>query len=255
MIHKIKSYFFYLLKSKGKHSIHAGFLYNLYTNHILKPQNKDFFDDIEKLRLLLLNNHSNLIYNDKGAYKHANYTVKVSHLAKKSVSKAKYSYLQYQLIAYFKPKTILEIGTSLGINTLYFAKAAPESNIFTLEGAAPVAKIAKNIFSNSPNIQLIEGNFDDILQPLVDTLTSIDYVFIDGNHTFDATIKYFEILLPKLNQNSIVVIDDIYWSVAMTKAWYTILKRKDVIISLDFYKLGILFFSKKQSKQDFVLKY
>lgn len=256
MIHRIIHRIIYFFIAKGKHSIHADFLFQLYTKHIILPSNQNLFVEIEKKRKNLLANNTEITYQDLGAVAHKNKTVTVAKIAKKSLSRARYSQLQYRLILHFKPKKILEIGTSLGINALYFAKAAPQSNIVSLEGIAQICAIAnQNVQHLAPNIAIVEGNFDATLEQTLKKMQQIDYAFLDGNHTYEATLKYFKLIVPYLHENSVLVIDDLYWSSQMTKAWIEIITHSEVIISINLHKMGILFFSKKQSKQDFILKY
>lgn len=70
---------------------------------------------------------------------------------------------------HFQPKTILELGTSLGISTSYLASVNSESNIFTIEGSEEIAKIAKNNFKELEltNVRSISGNFDSELPLLL----------------------------------------------------------------------------------------
>ena len=44
-------------------------------------------------------------------------------------------------------------------------------------------------------------------------------VFIDGNHSEDATIRYFEESIKYSDQKTILIFDDIHWSSGMEKAW------------------------------------
>ncbi len=83
---------------------------------------------------------------------------------------------------------------------------------------------------------------------------SHDLVFIDGNHTKEATLRYFEVFLKKNNKEFAILFDDIYWSKGMTEAWETIKKNKKVNLSIDFYSFGLVFIGKDISKQDIVLK-
>ena len=73
-------------------------------------------------------------------------------------------------------------------------------------------------------------------------------VFIDGNHRYEATLKYFELLKNNLSNNAIVVFDDIHWSSGMRRAWREICTQKGIVFSINFFKLGLIIFDPKQSK-------
>ena len=87
----------------------------------------------------------------------------------------------------------------------------------------------------------------------INSVTQI-IVFFDANHRYEPTIRYFEQCLEKAHEGSCFVFDDIYWSDEMKKAWQFIKDHPSVTVSLDVFWLGIVFFHKRQVKQDFVLK-
>jgi len=44
------------------------------------------------------------------------------------------------------------------------------------------------------------------------------FIFIDGHHEEQATLNYFEEIIPYAGQNAIFLFDDIYWSIGMNRA-------------------------------------
>ncbi len=100
----------------------------------------------------------------------------------------------------------------------------PNSTVYTLEGSENIAAIASKTFTNLElkNVHLIEGNFDEQLPALIETIDHIDFCLVDGNHSEYPTLQYFEWLLKKVNSNSIIVFDDIHWSNGMEQAWIKI---------------------------------
>jgi predicted O-methyltransferase YrrM len=83
---------------------------------------------------------------------------------------------------------------------------------------------------------------------------TIDFVFIDANHKYDAVIQYFNVILPKLTENSIVVFDDIYWSDGMTQAWNEIKNYPQVVATIDLFHIGIVFFNKNLTKKNYKMR-
>ena len=112
-----------------------------------------------------------------------------------------------------------------------------------------------SIYLKLSNIVSIKGNFNDTLEKTLTREKAFDFIYIDGNHTYEATLKYFNLCLPKLSKNGVIIIDDIYWSKEMTKAWSVIKLKNDVTITIDIFKLGIVFKNKAYTKQNFVIKY
>jgi predicted O-methyltransferase YrrM len=84
---------------------------------------------------------------------------------------------------------------------------------------------------------------------------SVDFVFFDGNHRFEATWDYFSLCLKKAHNDSIFIFDDIHWSDEMERVWYKILMLEEVKVSIDLFRMGIIFFKKELSKQNFIIRY
>lgn len=183
---------------------------------------------------------------------------KVSAIAKSSLKPKKYSQLLFRMVNYFQPSFVLELGTSLGITSSYLASGNNNAKVITMEGSPHVAAIARKNFEwlQLKNISVIEGNFDETLPKLISSTQTADFVFIDGNHRKEPTIRYFEQLLPKISNNSIFIFDDIHWSKEMEEAWETIKQHNAVTLSIDLFFIGIIFFRKEQKeKQHFTIRF
>lgn len=231
-------------------------LYNAVFKIARKRTNE--FDAIEKLRGQLLKDNRTIQFEDLGAGAEKNRisTRTISGITKKTGKKKKYARFLAHLAAYLNPKEILELGTSVGISTMYLSQKNKSAHITTIEGSKEVKKIANENFKkgNLNNIESLEGNFDSILPNLIAT-KKYDFFYIDGNHTYDATVHYFELIKAVAGNDTVVVFDDIYWSAGMTKAWEEICKDNSVSASVDLFEFGIVFFRKELSKQHFVLRY
>jgi predicted O-methyltransferase YrrM len=101
---------------------------------------------------------------------------------------------------------------------------------------------------------LVEGNFDAVLDEILKYYPQLDLAFIDGNHKKEATLMYFQQMLPLAHNNSVFIFDDIYWSKGMTEAWNEIKKHPQVTVTVDLFFVGLVFFRKEQAKQDFKLR-
>jgi predicted O-methyltransferase YrrM len=139
----------------------------------------------------------------------------------------------------------VELGTSLGVNTLYLAHATSDVGVWTFEGCSSIADIARKAFQDygCANIKLIKGNIAVTLPSFLHKSAEIDFAFIDASHTYTSTMEYLSLLQPKLSGKAVVVIDDIYWSPDMTRAWKDITHRSTEIASIDIYQCGILLFA------------
>uniref|UniRef100_UPI0035947A4C class I SAM-dependent methyltransferase n=1 Tax=Aquiflexum sp. TaxID=1872584 RepID=UPI0035947A4C len=84
---------------------------------------------------------------------------------------------------------------------------------------------------------------------------SVDFVLMDATHTYNATLFYFENILPYIQDSSIIAIADIHWSNEMDAAWNKIKSHPSVILSFDFYECGILIFDRKYTEGAYILHY
>lgn len=255
----IKYYFQFLLTSKNEHSLHSPFVFELYTKIIQSKTKFAVFEQIENLRKKLLKNNSIIEITDFGAGSRIYKTNQreIRQIAKSAEKNPKFGKLLFRLIQYIKPKTIFDLGTSLGITTIYESKAYESSKIFTFEGCPATAAIAKENFNelDCKNIEIIIGNIDETLPENLAKIHQLDFAFFDANHRYDPTIRYFELCLEKATEESVFVFDDIHWSNEMHKAWQFIRNHKEVMISIDLFYVGLVFFRKNQPKQDFILRF
>ncbi|MEL4455191.1 O-methyltransferase [Lutimonas vermicola] len=209
------------------------------------------------MRKELLSNHNEIQVTDFGAgSKVLNENKRsVADIAAKAGISSKRGKLLAKTVAYFKPQTILEIGTSLGISTAYMVSGAPDAKITTLEGCPEIAGIARDNFQifDFKQINLIVGKFEDTLPPaLADQ--QFDLIYFDGNHQAVPTISYFEQCLKTVHEHSLFIFDDIHWTADMDKAWKHIRNHKKVSLSVDTYQWGLVFFKTGKAKEHFTLR-
>lgn len=178
----------------------------------------------------------------------------LAEITRNSLSPVAISKLYEHIISYNDSKYIVELGTSLGLNTLYLAEKK-DVRVVTIEGSKTLANIALTHFElfEKENIQLIEGNIDHTLPEFLQNTEKINFALLDANHRFEPTIRYFNLLTRRFNDKSIMVIDDIHWSEEMERAWKELYHHELVYGSIDLFRCGILFFDPALNKQHFIL--
>ncbi len=241
----------YWLDAVNEHSLHSPFLYDFYTRVIRAGSERA--TDIERLRRKLCADTRTIRVNDLGS---GNRTQRrVAEIARTSITPRKYSELFARIIDHINARSILELGTSFGINTLYLARR-PGCHVATFEGSDEIAAIAALTFefANARNIQLIRGNIDNTLATHLQSVRTLDFVYLDANHRYEPTLQYFHAILPRLSDKSIVVVDDIHSSREMERAWAGMKRNKLVYASADLFRCGILFFDPSLNKQHVILQ-
>lgn len=252
---------YWLTASNGKgHGMHSPFVFSFITKVLNDERNFYAYAQVEQLRNELLQDASTVTIEDFGAgsrVKKENVR-KIKDIARSSLKPKKFGQLLFRIVAEYQPATILELGTSLGITTAYLASGKPDAAVTTMEGAKEVAAVARNNFRRLSinNVALVEGNFDDTLDTTLARLPQIDLAFVDGNHRYEPTVRYYRSLLPKMHEYSVLIFDDIHWSSEMEQAWNEIRNDDAVTLSIDLFFIGLVFFRKESRvKQHFVIRF
>lgn len=255
----VLSFIQYYWQARGAYQIHSPFLFELYNQVLCNRQSHNDFMPIEQLKEDLLKDVRVIDVQDFGAgsqhLKSAQRSLK--DIAKYAAISKKQGRLLYRLSQYFQAQHILELGTSLGLSTLYLSKGNTQAKVYTHEGCPNLASLAQEHFQaqGAKNIEVIVGNIDDTLKTSLAQIPQIDLAFLDANHRLQPTLDYFEACLSKVRSQSVLIFDDIHWSTEMEVAWELMYRHPRVSLSLDLYKMGLLFFREKQAKQHFVLRW
>lgn len=174
----------------------------------------------------------------------------IGNICRTSLKPKRWNLLLFKLIREFRPLTCLELGTALGISAAYQAAALELNNrgkIITLEGVESLVSLARKNFNDLgfKRVDVIEGRFEETLQNVLKRNAPLDFIFIDGHHEEDATLNYFNQILPYLSDEAIFIFDDISWSRGMSRAWNTIRRDRNLKVSIDLFSVGICIYSKQ----------
>ena len=252
---------YYLSASNGKgHGMHSPFVFD-FIIHVLNDKSRyACYKEIEKTRRDLLAIDKIIEVEDFGAgstilpFKQR----RIKDIAASSLKPKKYAQLLFRIAKYYQSETIVELGTSLGITTMYLASSNEKSDVYTLEGAPAIAQIAAESFATAgiKNIHLSVGSFEKTLPSLFQRIEKADLLFVDGNHRKEATLNYFELFLNKKEDDSIFIFDDIHWSKEMEDAWGIIQTHPEVTFTIDLFFIGLVFFKKDfKVKQHFRIRF
>ena len=133
-----------------------------------------------------------------------------------STRSVKLNQLIYRLAADWKPEVIIELGQPLGITSQYLQQAVPDAKVYS-------------------------GLTDEP-----------DLIFINTNSREEA-LSYFEQSLPKVHSGTMLIIDGIYANEGMKHAWVKIKANPQVTITINLFKIGLVYFREGQVKEDFII--
>ncbi|WP_415061073.1 O-methyltransferase [Flavobacterium sp.] len=261
MFHIIKSYFKFLISAKNEHGVHSPFVFDLVTKCFYDKTNYPEYSILKDYRKSLLENQNTIEVTDFGAGSRVFKTNqrKISAIAKNAGISPKNAELLFRIVRYFQPESILEIGTSLGLATSALSLGNKNAKITSLEGCPNTLKVAKNRFQvssfnlNCENIDFVNTEFSSYLKTHHPSPFTHHLVYFDGNHSKNATLSYFELLLPTISNDSVWIFDDIHWSKDMEEAWGIIKNHPKVTVTIDTFQWGIVFFRTEQIKEHFII--
>lgn len=256
MQHIFKSYLKFLWKSTNAHGVHSPFVFNLvrkcfYDNTIFAE-----YKVLESYRNSLLQNKNSIEVTDFGAGSRVfkSNIRAINKIAENAGISRKDAELLFRVVQYFHPKNILEIGTSLGLATSALA-VNNYAEIITLEGCQETAKVAQSQFQKfNFNVNSVVTEFESYLSTLNLKPQTLNLIYFDGNHSKEATLNYFELLLPTISNETVWIFDDIHWSARMEEAWGIIKSHPKVTVTVDTFQWGFVFFRKEQVKEDFIIR-
>jgi len=258
MLFQIKSYLKFLWKSKNEHAVHSPFVFNLLTKCFYDKKRKPEYSILQNYRKSLLENQNFIEVTDFGAGSRVfkSNRRQISKIAKTAGISSKRAELLFRVSNYFQPQNVLEIGTSLGLATAALALGNPRGKVITIEGCPNTATIAQNQLNefDCNNVENVVSEFESFL--IAENLQSLiyDLIYFDGNHSKKATLEYFELLLPTINNDSVWIFDDIHWSADMEEAWEIIKDHPKVKVTIDTFQWGFVFFRYEQPKEHFIIR-
>lgn len=257
--HPVRTWIHHRLTAGNRHDVHSPFVFALVNGALRKRTPRERFAAIEELRRELLHDPAIITVTDLGAGSrtHRGRTRRISAIARTALKPRAQAEQLARIAEHVRPGTVLELGTSLGLTTLYLSRALPTAQVHTLEGCPATAARAQMHFQRTAatNITLHTGAFREQLPQVLARMERLDMAFIDGHHAFAPTLDYFEQCLAKAHNDTVFVFDDIHWSADMERAWSAIRVHPRVTVTIDLYHFGLVFLRREQQREHFRLRY
>lgn len=135
----------------------------------------------------------------------------------------------YELARIAQPAWTVELGSAFGVSTIALALALrdhPDSRLDGVELEPWRAEIANEgaraILADRARVHAgdIETSLPRIAeQRRAEGIAGVDLAFIDAQHTYDATMRYHQLMKRLASPGAIVIYDDIAWSAGMKRFW------------------------------------
>lgn len=152
----------------------------------------------------------------------------------------KLHHLSYRLIQYFKPKSVLEIGSDIGINTLYICHSPEVELCDCIEKDDESISLAKKMLKEIDRSANFYGT--------IDTTRRYDSIFVNlYNESID-----IETLFEMSNLNAFWVVYGIK-SRSSKRFWKSIVGDSRVSVTFDMNGIGIAILNKYYKKQNYLI--
>lgn len=233
----IYKYCIYRIKSIDEHGVHSPFVFDLVTNVIYNSTPYYAYQQVERLREELM---------DSGKLKSA-----LSY--QKS---AKYGQLLFRLVDRFQPVNVLEVGTAVGLDTAYLAKANSKVKILSVEEKNDLLLIAEaNVKQlKLANVELVNTAQNSLSALVNKHFEQLGFLYVNISNA-QKVLRLFNESLSVATESSIFIFSDMYSSSEMEQAWAEIKNHPRVTVTVDLFYLGIVFFRTEQVKQHFLIRF
>jgi predicted O-methyltransferase YrrM len=176
---------------------------------------------------------------------------------RRSSVSGKYGFLLYRITRWFRPEMIVELGTGMGISTLYLSAGSPDTPLHSIERNRERAALAAQLICrlNPGPVSIHWGEMEEKLEDISPMIPQRFLAFVDGNHHYTTTMQYLAKLMERAGNEAVIVMDDIYWSREMQRAWREIISWPEVRVSIDLFHMGILLLRKDLQKRGIKIKF
>jgi len=178
----------------------------------------------------------------------------IKTLTAKETQTKNYGALLFRLVNFFKRRSVLQIGSSTGVMSLYLALPLRNScECYALEERPGLLEFTQAFAENYSlsNIHWLEGDYTNNLNSLKPKIASFDFIFINTMGDSGKTQEALGLIETFICPDTVLVIDNIRRNKAMKILWQDIKNRQDVMLTIDLLSLGLVFFNTKLQKQHY----
>lgn len=212
----------YKLRHHKGHGIHSPFVFSFITKVIEEKTQYYVYDDVRSY----LNSFPDLSFRENKTHR-----------------------LLLKIINYFNIKTILELGGGIGINTLYMTVTASDIKCHSVELDPEKFYKAQKLYNKwDRSIEQSKEQF-----PIVKEKK--DCIFVDLRSYEVPHNELVRYLMSLAHEDCVIILDGIRTNRKLQTLWKMLVQQDKVIVSLDLFHIGVLFFDKKYYKRNYKLSF
>lgn len=139
----------------------------------------------------------------------------VGEIVRRAATGTAWSRVLFRPARDLKPRSVLEMGTNLGLGAATLSSALRlngSGRLVTIEGDPTLAKMARNHLSSlgfGEIAEVVEGRFSRVIEGVCERSGPFDLVFVDGHHDEAATVEYVHLLSGHLALGAVLILDDV----------------------------------------------
>lgn len=208
---KIATKLLYKVRHHKGHGVHSPFVFNLINNVIEEKRPYYSYQDLKDF---------------------------LNQFPDKKLTLKKDNLLTFRLINYFSAKTILEVGTDDGVNTLCLTAPSSQIECIVVEKDEAKQKTLKDLYTLYPRNITLKST------PTIPTDQSFDCIYVNlDNSNFDETD--ISALTNLCHDKSFIIVKGIRTNKKQNKLWKCLTANERRTAELDLFNIGILFFDKQ----------
>jgi hypothetical protein len=119
--------------------------------------------------------------------------------------------------------------------------------LITQENSVYVSYIAAS--DCKPNVIIHENETEREL------LAPFDLLFISKKKQEDCVMQYFKTAIKYADNKSVFIVEEPHRSPKMEAYWDTMKNESPATVTLDLFKMGVVFFRKESSKENFIIRF
>lgn len=193
---------------------------------------------------------NNVIEEKRAYYCYADISDYLSTYHQKELTPNKRHRLAFRLVNYFGAQNILEIGSGMGINTLFLTASSSSCKCLCVEKDRNNREVAKQLYMDFE----CQTTFMEE-PPVLPIETKYDCIFINLDYYSDLAEDYLDALCKQCHNESFIVVTGIRRNKVNNQLWKHLSSNQLRTVELDLFNIGIIFFDKQLSRWEYKISF
>jgi len=226
----IADYWKYYFNAKTKYQVHSPFVFEFVEQIVEDDRQYYYFNTIEGYRKQVSVTDTSL-----------------RNLAKKHSISPEMGRFLFKIVNKYQPKFAIELGTGIGIATLYQCTPSKKMQLYSLEENVGLAKKSQSLLQalGLQNVQFMIGPYEKSVPSVFSKMPQIDLVTINEL----TTQNLMEKILAQCAKEAVLVFNYPHRTKERLTQWEWLKSHPSIRLTVDLYNMGIAFFREEQKEK------